>query len=77
MVQKAVSVSRKKSFWQKCWDAKVLILMMLPGLAYYLLFHYAPMYGVQLAFKKFTYRRGISGSDWIGWTNFQALFKNK
>lgn len=75
MVQKAVSVSRKKSFWQKCWDAKVLILMMLPGLAYYLLFHYAPMYGVLMAFKN--YKSGsIWAAPWVGLKWFNQFFSS-
>lgn len=48
--------------------------MFLPVLLYYLLFKYAPMYGVQLAFKKFSATAGIWGSPWIGLENFIRFF---
>jgi putative aldouronate transport system permease protein len=51
-----------------------LYLMFLPVLLYYLLFKYAPMYGVQLAFKKFSATAGIWGSPWIGLENFIRFF---
>jgi len=44
--------------------------MFLPVLAYYVLFCYKPMYGVIIAFKDFTPRRGIFGSPWVGMKHF-------
>ncbi len=51
------------------------MLLMLPGMAYYLVFHYAPMFGIQLAFKNFIVNKGIWGSPWVGFHYFQVLFK--
>jgi putative aldouronate transport system permease protein len=51
-----------------------LILMALPVLAYFLLFHYAPMAGLVLAFKDYTIAEGVWGSSWVGLDNFQRLF---
>jgi putative aldouronate transport system permease protein len=51
------------------------MLLMLPGIAYYLVFHYAPMFGIQLAFKNFIVSKGIWGSPWVGFHYFQVLFK--
>ena len=48
--------------------------MLLPVLAYYIIFKYVPIYGLQLAFKKFKYVFGIAGSPWVGWDNFNYLF---
>ena len=48
--------------------------MFLPGLAYLLMNNYIPLYGLQLAFKQFSYKKGISGSPWIGLKNFKFLF---
>lgn len=48
--------------------------ILLPGLAYFLLFHYVPMYGIQIAFKDFSFKAGITGSPWIGLENFRNLF---
>lgn len=41
-------------------------LMMLPGLVYFALLKYAPMYGVLIAFKDFKIKQGIWGSPWVG-----------
>lgn len=48
--------------------------MFIPVIAYYLIFKYAPMYGVVLAFKDYSIRKGILGSPWVGFTVFEELF---
>lgn len=53
---------------------KYLYVMLLPVLLYYVVFHYAPMYGAIIAFKDFSPRLGILGSDWVGFDNFQMFF---
>ncbi|OAB39931.1 sugar ABC transporter permease [Paenibacillus macquariensis subsp. defensor] len=52
-----------------------LFLMMLPGIIYIVINNYLPMFGVVIAFKDFNYSKGILGSDWIGFKNFEYLFK--
>lgn len=52
----------------------VLTLMFIPVIAYYLIFKYAPMYGIVLAFKDYSIRKGILGSPWVGFTVFEELF---
>ena len=51
-----------------------LYLLLLPGLVYLILFKYLPMYGITIAFQDFDVFKGISGSTWIGWTNFKKMF---
>ncbi|MFD0677354.1 MULTISPECIES: ABC transporter permease [unclassified Paenibacillus] len=53
---------------------KLLYVMLLPVLLYYVIFHYAPMYGAIIAFKDFSPRLGIWGSDWVGFEHFQTFF---
>ena len=48
--------------------------MMLPGLAYIFINNYLPLAGLQLAFKKFKYSKGIWGSPFNGVKNFSFLF---
>ncbi|MDR2751911.1 MAG: ABC transporter permease subunit [Clostridiales bacterium] len=50
-------------------------VMMLPGLAYLFINNYMPLPGLVLAFKKYDARKGIYGSDWLGFQNFLYLFK--
>ena len=58
----------------KIWQARYLYLLLIPGLLYFVLFHYVPMGGLVLAFKKYNARLGIWGSQWVGWANFQRIF---
>lgn len=51
-------------------------LMLLPVVAFYVIFHYGPMYGAQIAFKNFRPSRGIMGSEWIGLGHFVEFFNS-
>ena len=51
-----------------------LSLLALPGIIYYIIWHYIPMGGLVLAFKDFRYDKGIFGSPWSGFTNFKFFF---
>ena len=53
-----------------------LYLMLLPALLYIILFCYRPMYGMQIAFRDFTFKGGITGSEWVGFDNFRRLFNS-
>ena len=53
---------------------KHVYLMLLPVLLYYLIFHYAPMYGAVIAFEDFNPVKGVFGSKWVGLQNFQDFF---
>lgn len=53
---------------------KFMYLMLLPAAAYYIIFHYWPMYGATMAFRNFNPMLGISGSPWAGFVHFQELF---
>lgn len=52
-----------------------LYVLFIPVLAYFLIFHYWPMYGIIIAFKNYKPMKGIMGSDWVGFANF-AQFIN-
>lgn len=62
---------KKKTSW-KHWIP--FYLMFLPGFAYLMINNYIPLYGLQLAFKQFSYKKGITGSSWVGFKNFKFLF---
>ena len=53
---------------------RIVYLMALPVLAYYILFHYAPMYGASIAFKHYIPSRGIQASAWVGLKHFDSFF---
>ena len=58
---------------QKTWQ---LYILLLPALASLLLFSYAPMYGVILAFKEYNPLFGIIGSPWVGMRHFNRFFRS-
>jgi putative aldouronate transport system permease protein len=53
---------------------KFLYVMLVPVIAYYLIFQYGPMYGAVIAFQDFSPTKGIWESQWIGFENFVTFF---
>ncbi|RAU98603.1 sugar ABC transporter permease [Paenibacillus sp. YN15] len=51
-----------------------LYFMLLPGLLYFLIFKYVPMWGVLIAFQNYQPFLGISGSEWVGFDHFIRFF---
>jgi len=49
-------------------------VLVLPGLVWYAVFAYIPIFGLSLAFKKFMAKLGLFGSPWIGMANFENVF---
>ncbi len=58
---------------QKVWNSRVLILMCMPTIIFFLIFAYLPMPGLYLAFIDYNYTQGIFKSQFIGWDNFKFL----
>jgi len=64
-----------KSRWMKnFWNNRYLFLMFLPGLLYFIIFHYIPMFGVIIAFKDYSPWLGVLRSPWVGLKNFYEFF---
>jgi putative aldouronate transport system permease protein len=53
---------------------KYLLLMIVPVVVYYVIFHYIPMYGITIAFKNYSVSKGILGSEWLGFKWFEQFF---
>ncbi|WNS44116.1 ABC transporter permease subunit [Paenibacillus sp. MMS20-IR301] len=71
-MEKAVT---KKTLVRKLSGFVPLYLMMIPGLLYLFINNYLPMTGLVVAFKNYNARKGIFGSDFVGFKNFEYLFK--
>lgn len=54
---------------------KMLYIMLIPGIVYLLINNYVPMLGMIIAFKDINFAKGILGSDWVGFKNFEYLFR--
>lgn len=65
---------KKQSFWGQIGRNKWLYGMLAPGVLYFLLFKYAPMWGLLMAFKDYQPYLGFFGSKWVGMKHFERLF---
>jgi putative aldouronate transport system permease protein len=55
---------------------KYLYMMLIPTCAYIFIFRYIPMYGAQIAFKDYSFARGMWKSEWVGLLNFKEFFRS-
>lgn len=67
------------AFWKKVVRNRALLLFVLPGTLWFLIFAYLPMFGTILAFKDFRISRdgffaSVFNSKWVGFKNFEYLF---
>ncbi len=73
-------VVTKKTLWERIKrDFRrnySLYILVIPVVLFYILFHYKPMYGALIAFKKFSPSLGIMGSPWVGFDNFAEFFQS-
>lgn len=67
-------MKRKKYKWKKYIPFYV---MAIPGIIYFFINNYMPMFGLAIAFKKLNFRVGILKSPWCGLENFEFLFRSK
>ena len=70
------SAGLMKRFRRKVLSNWMLYLFVLPTLAYIVIFHYLPLYGIQIAFRNYKPARGIWGSDWVGFKYFIKFFNS-
>lgn len=56
-------------------NAALYLLLLIP-VAYILIFHYYPMFGAQIAFRNYSFRKGITGSPWVGLKYFKQFMTN-
>jgi putative aldouronate transport system permease protein len=73
---KAVVRGEKHGFFAKMrgnWD---LLFFCLPGIIITTIYHYIPIYGIQIAFRNYKLKKGIWGSDWVGLANFERFFRS-
>ncbi len=62
---------RSARFWRR---NGILYLMLLPGLVHLVVFKYAPLFGLIIAFQKYSPFQGVTGSEWVGLHNFSRVF---
>ncbi|MBD2868196.1 ABC transporter permease [Paenibacillus arenilitoris] len=60
----------KKRLWRNRW----LYAMVLPGILFFVIFKYVPMFGLAIAFQDYKPFKGVGGSEWVGFDHFERLF---
>ena len=68
---------QKRKLGRRMWSHRFYYLLVLPGLIYFLVFHYGAMYGLILAFKDFSPMDKLAGiftGKWVGFKHFSRLF---
>jgi putative aldouronate transport system permease protein len=73
-MKQAVRPGRLKLAWKYLKRDRYLYMLLVPILAYYVTFKYAPMFGEIIAFKNYRFADGIWGSQWVGFKHFERLF---
>jgi len=68
--------ARKVNIWRALVKHRALYLLMVPGIAFYIIFKYIPMYGVLIAFQEYRVTRGVWNSEWVGFKHFIHFFYN-
>lgn len=66
----------ERSVMKKLIASSQLYLLLAPTMAYFIIFHYIPIYGAQIAFKDFIAMKGITGSPWVGFEHFERFFQS-
>ena len=73
-VSKEVAVTHRKQTLRLMRRNWLLYVFLIPALVYVICFEYAPMYGLQIAFKNYSFAKGFSDSKWVGLTWFKTFF---
>jgi putative aldouronate transport system permease protein len=77
MKQKALSMNREKTFFERVVIQRQLVFMSLPIILYVILFSYVPLWGWTMAFQNFRPARSFMQQEWAGFRWFQFLFSDK
>ncbi|ANA79951.1 binding-protein-dependent transport systems inner membrane component [Paenibacillus vortex V453] len=67
---------KKNTLWRRMIRNWELYLFIAPAFLYFVIFHYGPMYGIQIAFKNFIPTLGVTGSPWVGFDHFVRFFNS-
>jgi len=71
---KTIKGKDNKKLFTRVWKHREFYLMLLPAVIYVIIFCYAPMYGIQIAFKDYRMSLGVAGSRWVGFQHFVNFF---
>jgi putative aldouronate transport system permease protein len=70
----AAAVRSTSELRKRLWRNRWIYVMLLPGILYFLIFKYIPMFGLVISFQDYKPFKGITGSEWVGFAHFERLF---
>jgi putative aldouronate transport system permease protein len=73
---KSNQMKTSSSIWKRIKRDRALYVLGLPGIVFFILFKYVPMWGVVIAFQDYSPYQGILNSTWVGLKHFERLFSN-
>lgn len=76
-IKNHITVVSKNKKWKQLKNDRLIYLMLVPVVAWYVLFAYVPMGGITLAFRQFRYDTGLWKSPWVGFEHFTEMFSEK
>ena len=68
--------TKRKGLWHELYANRILFLMLLPVLVYFLINNYAPMIGIYYAFVQFEFNTSMFNMNFVGLKNFEFLWKS-
>jgi len=68
-------LDKRKNFKVRLKQSAPLLIMLIPGFLYLLINNYLPLSGLAIAFKTTDFSKGLLGGAWVGFKNFEYLFK--
>src|SRR5215204_2492081 len=69
-------VSRRSRIWSEIWRDRLMLLMVAPGVVYFIVFHYLPLLGYIIAFQDYLPFLGFADSPFVGLANFEAMVRD-
>ncbi|GIP30213.1 protein LplB [Paenibacillus sp. J23TS9] len=69
--------TKKNKNLNRLWKERYLFLLLLPGLAYFIIYRYIPMAGNIIAFQDYSPFQGFFHSDWVGLKHFKTIFEDQ
>lgn len=75
-IEVPLKVNMTRSWYRQIVYHRSYYLLLLPGILYFIIFHYIPMWGVSISFLDYHPIKGLSGSEWVGLKHFAVLFRS-
>jgi putative aldouronate transport system permease protein len=72
----AIDLNTRGRGWKRFYKSRYLYIMFIPTLVYLIIFKFAPMFGLVIAFKDYSIIRGFAESPWVGFKHFKAFFSS-